>query len=72
MQAQRRRAPGRFLAHRLPAPLPPGVLPEHSTFKLVAEHARRLRALMLSQPPGPECGGDCWVPAESAFGLLRR
>lgn len=55
----------------LPSACPPaGVLPTHSTFKMMAEHAQRVRAHVLSQPPAAECRLDCWVGVE--FGPLHR
>jgi hypothetical protein len=48
------------------------VLPEHSTFELITQHAQRVKVHMNTQPPAQECQLDCWVPAKSAFGMLRR
>ena len=57
-----------------PARLGPvaGVLPEHSTFQLISQHAQRVRAHQNTQPPAPECGLDCWVLVEGPFSMLRR
>ncbi|KAL4422049.1 hypothetical protein ABPG77_004865 [Micractinium sp. CCAP 211/92] len=49
-----------------------GVLPEHSTFKLVTRHAQLVRAYMLGAAPREQCGLDCWTPAAHLGGLLRR
>lgn len=37
---------------------------------MMAEHAQRVRAHVLSQPPAAECRLDCWVGVE--FGPLHR
>ncbi|PRW56573.1 mannan endo-1,4-beta-mannosidase 2-like [Chlorella sorokiniana] len=47
-----------------------GVLPTHSTFKMMAEHAQRVRVHTLAHPSAAECPLDCWVGVQ--FGPLRR
>ncbi|PSC71493.1 mannan endo-1,4-beta-mannosidase [Micractinium conductrix] len=51
-----------------------GVLPQHSTFALISAHAQLLRTHMLVTAPHKKCPlvVDCWVPATSFGGLLRR
>lgn len=48
------------------------MLPEHSTFDIVGEHAKRVKAHMQAIPPRPDCQLQCWVPKTGGFGLLRR
>lgn len=49
-----------------------GVLPQHSTFKLVSRHAQRVRAHMQGAAPRDQCALDCWTPVANWGGLLRR
>lgn len=67
--------PARHSTPLLPSPSsllpPPGILPEHSTFKLLSEHAQRLRAHALAAPPAADCpAAECWVPTSGRW--LRR
>ena len=54
-------------------PGPHGVSPTHSTFALVAGHARRVARFNAAAPPRAECGLGCWAPQPPRLGgLLRR